>query len=83
MLDDMMASGRTPARILIGNADAIELEEEINRYRMVGVKASLFGDETFEPPRKIDVVNLSGPATLFGVPLERVDQPRLVGVIAE
>lgn len=82
MLDEMKDSGRKPARILIGNEDAAELEQELNEQRCLAY-TGLWGEEVAPPLPYLDVVNLKDPATLFDVPMERVDQPRLIGVIAE
>lgn len=78
-----------PARLivgavaLIGNQEANEIEAAL--YRPAQTWRGLFGnvintDEEFAPKLPYP---LTEAVTLFGVKVERVDQPSLIGVIAE
>lgn len=81
-LDGMQASGRTPARLLIGNQEAADLEIALSRPAKMW--RGLFGEVIAEDAEYVPTLPLDmGPATLFGVPIERVDQPMLLGVIGE
>ena len=71
MLDRMHDEGRKPARVLVGNLDAAEFEAEIMAVECWRDRAPGF------------LVDMKYPTTVLGVPVERVDQPRLLGVVAE
>jgi hypothetical protein len=83
-LDHVWADGRKPARLLLGHRDAAEVEAAL--YRQARVEYGLWDDEVlFRDPEYAPKLPypLTEPCTIFGVPVERVDQPDLLGVIAE
>lgn len=81
-LDRMGADGREPARLLLGHREAAELEAALYRkpLTILGLMGeAVYGDEGFAPKFPLDME----PARFLGVPIERVDQDELLGVIAE
>lgn len=82
-LDRMQADGRRPVRLLIGHREAGELERAL--YQPAKIWRGMFGeviaeDEEFAPKLPYPMTEA---ATLFDVPIERVDQETLIGVIGE
>lgn len=81
-LGHLEQDGRTPARVLIGHREAAELERAL--YRRAKTWRGLFGDVIAEDPEFAPKLPLDmGPARIFGVPVKRVDQDTLLGVVAE
>lgn len=72
-MDRMEDEGRKPARLLIGHREAGELDVALRPY----LRPRPPDDEPILP------YPLTQTVTIFGVRVERVDQPSLLGVIAE
>ena len=69
-LDRVEAEGRKPGRLLLGHREVAELERAL-----YGPWLDFWFTLSPGPPGL--------PPTLFDVPVERVDQPTLIGVISE
>lgn len=86
-LSRVEAEGRKPARLLIGNREAAELEAALYRparparREMIGGRLFTWeeAEEEYAPKLTLDMA----PASIFDVPVKRVDQPTLLGVVAE
>lgn len=87
LLDAHTARGGPATRLVIGNRQAAMLEDELQALmypvypdpELIGMFAARGADVSWalemweqEPP-KVDLVNLTGPATLYDVLIERVD----------
>lgn len=82
-MDGMEASGRRCARLLLGHREADELERAL--YQPAKTWRGLFGEPLFHDEEYAPKLPypLTERVEIFGVPVERVDQPTLLGVIGE
>lgn len=82
-LDRVEADGRMPARLLLGHREAAEVEAALYCGRKV--ERGVFGEVLFEIEERAPKLPypFTTRCTIFDVPVERVDQDTLLGVIAE
>ena len=82
-LDRMEGEGRKPVRLLLGHLEAAEVEASL--YQPARTEYGLLGEVLFEVEERAPKLPypLTGIVRIFDVPVERVDQETLLGVIGE